>query len=164
MARECQDEREARLDGMSANQRERLARESQDEREARLDGMSANQRERLARESQDERKDRLRMISRRRSERLAMESRAERENRLQIDRERHGTLPLLEQPAVKSKMQKFHQHLTTLETPICSTCCEQFPGLKINSQSGESLACSRNKRIPKLYQEYIKESVQHTLY
>ena len=47
-----QDEREARLERTSANQRERLARESQDEREARLERTSAN---RLARESQDER-------------------------------------------------------------------------------------------------------------
>ena len=54
LARESQDERDARLDRMRANQRERLARESQDERDARLDRTSANQRERLARESQDE--------------------------------------------------------------------------------------------------------------
>ena len=102
-------------------------------------------------DSHDEWEGRLRMINRRRSERLAMKSHVERENRLQNDRERHGTLPLLEQPAVKSKMQKFHQHLATLETPICSTCCKQFPGLKINSQSGECLSCSRDKCIPKLY-------------
>ena len=51
MARESQDERDARLDRMSANRRERLARESQDKRDTRLDRMSTNQRERLARES-----------------------------------------------------------------------------------------------------------------
>ena len=51
LAREFQDEHEAKLDRNSANQRERLTRESQDEREARLERMNANQRERLARES-----------------------------------------------------------------------------------------------------------------
>ena len=39
---------------LSANKRKRLARESQDEREARLERTSAYQRERLAREFQDE--------------------------------------------------------------------------------------------------------------
>ena len=45
-----------------------------------------------------------------------MESQAEQENMLQNDRERHRTLKSLSQRAVKSKMQKFHQLLTTLET------------------------------------------------
>ena len=65
----------------------------------------------------DEWKDRprLRMISRCRSEILAKESQAAQESRLQRERERHGTLPLLEQPIVKSKMQNFHQHLSTLK-------------------------------------------------
>ena len=51
-----------------------------------------------------------------RSERLAAESQVKREN---SDRARHGTIPLLEQPAVKV--------LTNVEIPTCSTCCKQFP-------------------------------------
>ena len=43
-----------------------------------------------------------------------LQSQAERESRLQRDRERHGTLPFLDQLAVKSKIQKFHQHCSTL--------------------------------------------------
>ena len=39
---------------MNGNQRERLARESQDEREARLDTFSSNQMERLVTESQNQ--------------------------------------------------------------------------------------------------------------
>ena len=100
-----------------------------------MDRMSTNQRERLARESQDKREYRLWMINSRRNERMAIESQGERENSLQSDRERHLSLPLLEQSSVKSKMLKFHQILGNLEIPMCSTCCKQFPGLKVNSQS-----------------------------
>ena len=51
------------------------------------------QRERLGGDSQDERQNRLRVIV---------------SSTLQRDREKHGTIPLLEQQAVKSKRQKFH--------------------------------------------------------
>ena len=106
-----------------------------------MDRMSTNQRERLARESQDKREDRLWMISSRRNERMAIESQGEQENRLQSDRERHLSLPVLQQSSVKSNMLNFHQILGNLGIPMCSTCCKQFPGLKVNSQSEECLAC-----------------------
>ena len=41
-------------------------------------------------------------------------------------------LPLLEQSSVQSKMLKFHAHCAALEMPTCTTCCKQFPGLKVN--------------------------------
>ena len=35
--------------------------------------------------------------------------------------------------------------------PVQLICCKQFPGLKVNSHSGECLSCSRDKHVPKLY-------------
>ena len=86
LASETVDEREARLEQMRANQHERLASETVDEREARLQQMSANQHERLASETVDEREARLQQMSANQHERLASETVDEREARLQHDR------------------------------------------------------------------------------
>ena len=48
LARESQNEREAKLERTSTIQRQRLTRESPDEREARLERMSTNQRQKFA--------------------------------------------------------------------------------------------------------------------
>ena len=53
MAAETEEQREARLQRMSANQRERLAGETEEQREARLQSMSAHQSERLALKNRD---------------------------------------------------------------------------------------------------------------
>ena len=94
-------------------------------------------------------------MSLRQNERLVAETQEQREARLQRDRERHrdqhSHLSLIDQPSVQSKMLKFHGHFATLEMPTCPTCSKRFPGLKVNSQSGECLSCNRDKRIPKLY-------------
>ena len=91
-------------------------------------------------------------MSARQSERLYTETR---EARLHRDSEQHRNqwtcLPVLNHPSVHSKMLNFHRHFVTLEVTRCSTCCKGFPGLKINSQSGECLSCSRDKHVPKLY-------------
>ena len=29
----------------------------------------------------------------------------------------------------------FHQEMSTIDTPTCSTCMEKFPGMKVNGQS-----------------------------
>ena len=38
--------------------------------------------------------------------------------------------PLLEQKLVKDKMAKFHQDVSSIECPTCTTCMEKFPGFK----------------------------------
>ena len=55
LASETEEERAARLQRMSANQRHRLAAETEEERAARLQQMSANQHHRLAAETGSER-------------------------------------------------------------------------------------------------------------
>ena len=60
-------------------------------------------------------------------------------------------LPLFQQCSVKAKMHTFHANMATLDTPVCTTCSEKFPGLQLYSNSTECLRCSRDKHIPKVY-------------
>ncbi len=154
---ESPEERAARLNSMSAREHHRLDNESPEERAARLNSMSAREHHRLDNESPEERAARLNSMSARQHQRLDNESPEERAARLERLRQNTNDsgpethLPLLEQPAVKGKMLKFHQEISTLEMPICSTCMEKFPGLKVNSESSVCLRCSRDKINPKLY-------------
>ena len=145
----------ARLERVHIHTRQALDTETPEQRDARLDRMSVRQSERLATETPEERQARLSHVTACRNERLTEETVDQREARLQADRERHRDqvthLPLLEQSSVQSKMLKFHAHCAALEMPACTTCCKQFPGLKVNSHSGECLSCSRDKHVPKLY-------------
>ena len=115
------------------------------------------ERARRASETAAEKEARLRKRRMRDRARRAAETEEQRQTRLQqkCSRERHRDqvthLPLLEQSSVQSKMLKFHAHCAALEMPTCTTCCKQFPGLKVNSHSGECLSCSRDKHVPKLY-------------
>ena len=117
--------------------------------------MSARQIERLTAETEQQREARLERLSTLQSERLASETPEQRVARLLRDRQghrdQHSQLPLLDQPSVQSKMQKFHEHFTALDVPMCVTCSKAFPGLKVNLQSGECLSCSRDKRVTKLF-------------
>ena len=58
--------------------------------------------------------------------------------------------PLFHQPAVKARMLKFHSDIA-IDCTRCSTYLEQFPGLKLTSNSTECARCSKDKHIPKLY-------------
>lgn len=60
--------------------------------------------------------------------------------------------PLLEQHQVQVAMKSFHQEMSTIQTPKCSTCMERFPGIQLNSR-GECLRCTRDKHVPKLFSE-----------
>ena len=91
-------------------------------------------------------------------DRLAAETTEERDARLECDRARHreqqnvqSQFPLLQQYSIQTKMRKLHTNMGTLDTPVCTTCSEGFPGLQLYSKSTECLRCSRNKHTPKVY-------------
>ena len=113
--------------------RESLAAETPEERETRLQQMSIYQHERLAVETPEERKTRLQCYRARYREQSAQ-----------------SQLPLFQQSSVRAKMGKFHASMATLDTPVCTTCSESFPGLQLYSNSTECLRCSRDKHIPKV--------------
>ena len=114
-------------------------------------------RESLAAKTPEERETRLQQMSTYQRERLAVETPEERETRLQRYRARYREqsaqpqLPLFQQSSVRAKMGKFHASMATLDTPVCTTCSERFPGLQLYSNSAECLHCSRDKHIPKVY-------------
>ena len=116
-----------------------------------LQQLSAAQRARLPTESADQRQARLLQISAAQIERRAAETVAETEARLDRDREKHRAQrrvqpqpSLLEQPVVRHKMSAFHRHLSKVEVAQCITCCETFPGLRLQSlQSAECVRCFR---------------------
>ncbi len=97
---------------MSALQHQRLADESPAVRTSRLDQMSALQHQRLADESPAVRTSRLDQMSALQYQSLANESPDKRAARLARKRQNRNHpemyVPLLEQPAVKGKMLKFH--------------------------------------------------------
>ena len=65
---------------------------------------------------------------------MAAESIEEKEERRQRARERY-TRTSREEPfkqcSVHLKMRRFHEHFTSLSSPMCSTCSESFPGIKL---------------------------------
>ena len=79
--------------------------------------------------------------------RLSSEATDDREAKLQRMKEYSAKtyypstrLPLFHQPAVKTRMLKFHSDIAAIDCTRCSTCLEQFPGLKLASNSTE---CAR---------------------
>ena len=52
--------------------------------------------------------------------------------------------PLFDQPAVREKILKFLSDIASANCPICSTCLEQFPGMKLHCDGTECPRCSRN--------------------
>ena len=129
----CKSKCTIKLEQMSDQKRQRRDTESPDERAARLDRMSSRQQERLNTETPEEREVCLQAMTRLRH----------------IVHEAH--LPLLEQHAVQQKMLKYHQGMATIQTPMCSTCMERWPGMKVSARSSECQRCSRDKGAPKMY-------------
>ena len=41
--------------------------------------------------------------------------------------------------------------MATIQTPMCSTCMERWPGMKISAHSSECQRCCRDKGVPKMY-------------
>ena len=148
-ASETEAQREERLRKRREKDRARKAlvasSESQEERASRLEHKNALKRQRLTDETDKERATRLELMQ----QRLVAESKEERATRLEnVQPDQH--LPPFEQHCVQSAMQSFHQEMSTIDTPTCSTCMEKFPGMKVNGQS-ECLSCARDKNVPKLY-------------
>ena len=157
LATETPDEREGRLHQLRVSQQQRLATETPDEREGRLHQLRVSQQQRLATETPDERDDRLHQLRVNHQQRVAAETPEQTEARRQRHRESHqpstGDQPLLLQPAVQSKMHKFHSQLINLKTSTCITCMERFPGMTVRATSAgtECVRCSRDKHSPKTY-------------
>ena len=97
-----------------------LAAETQQQREARLERMSALRNERLVAETQQQREARLERMSALRCERIASETQQQREARLLNDRQAHRDHHALH--SVQSRMIKFHKHISTLHITSCSIC------------------------------------------
>ena len=67
-------------------------------------------------------------------QRLVAESKEERATRLEnVQPDQH--LPPFEQRCVQSAMRSFHQEMSTIDTPTCSTFMEKFPGMKMNTDT-----------------------------
>ena len=87
-------------------------------------------------------------------------------------------LLLLQRKLVKDQMVKFHQDVSSIKCPTCTTCMEKFSGLNVGTRTTKCQRCSRDKHVPKLYSEannmhpgaalvagnYIHNSNTNTLY
>ena len=161
LAAETPEEGEARLLQLRVNQQQRLAAETPEEGEARLLQLRINQQQRLATETPEERGARLLRLRVRQQERLTAETPEETEARRQRDREIHMKLscslsheqPLFNQPAVRSKMSRFHSGMAALQLSTCITCMEKFPGMtvRITSAGTECVRCNRDMHTPEAY-------------
>ena len=156
-AAESDEQREDRLQLMRDQQRTRRAAESDEQREDRLQLMRDQEHERRAAESDEQREDRLQLMRDQEHERRAAEDLSLRNGRLQRLRESRerqedrSQVSLLDQPAVRAKVLKFHQSLIEIEEPLCLTCLESFPGLTVSSD--ECTRCRRDDSTPKLYSD-----------
>ena len=61
--------------------------------------------------------------------------------------------PLLHQPVVHSKMNKFHSGMAGLHVSTCVTCMERFPGMtiRITPAGTECIRCNRDQQSPKAF-------------
>ena len=156
LSAEDEDSRASRLKHLSDYHTERMEVESQEKRDARLEHASYLQQLRLPMETDDERATRLELMSSCQQIRLSRETEDERAARISQERRKvdihwDGHLPLLEQHHVQATMNKFHQEMAKLESPVCSTCMEKFPGMNTSIRSSECLRCARDKHVPKLF-------------
>ena len=114
---EMSKERAARLQRVRVSRQQRPASETPKERAARLQRVRVSQQQHLTSETPEERVARLQDLHFRRQPEL------------------NSAAALFFQPAVHSKMAKFHSELAQLQISKCTTCLEQFPGLKVTTIS-----------------------------
>ena len=50
-------------------------------------------------------------------------------------------------------MAKFHQDVSSIKCPTCTTCIKKFPGLNVGTHTTKCQRCSRDKHVPKLSSE-----------
>ncbi len=160
LATETPLERSSRLQKLSTSQKQRLAMETPEKKASRLQNLTTSQKQHLATQTSEERAARLHKLSTLQKERLAPETLEERTERLEnIERSRavrQATYPgahqaLLEQENVQKKMARFHQDMSLIECHTCSTCMENFPGVKFSTHTSQCLRYSRDNITPKLY-------------
>ena len=108
----------------------------------------------------DRRAAHLQQSRRRQQEARAVEADGDRNNRLQQDRDHHRVrrmvdcqYSLFHQPAVHSKINKFHSGMTGLQVRTCITCMERFPGMtvKMTSAGTECIRCTKDEHSPKTF-------------
>ena len=145
------DIRDLRLEQMRAYHNARMEAETPEETSGRLERMRDIQSMRLPMESDEERSRRLEHMSTNQHQRLAAENDEEREARLEQLREnRQVKFPQLDQHHVQVKMLAFHKDMATIQTPMCTICMEQFPAMKVNTNS-QCQRCARDKHTPGLF-------------
>ena len=135
---ETPEQRDARLEGM----RQRLEAETPEQRDARLEHMRTLQQQRLEVETPEQRDARLEHMKTLQQQRLEVETPQEREKMC---------APQINQGYVKGKMNRFHTEMLSIESLLCTTCLEKFPGTKMSVKSPECLRCCRDNKVPKLY-------------
>ena len=169
---ETEAERGARLEYLKVNQQQRLSTETEAEREARLEHLKVNQQQQINNESLEDREARLNYkkqqrqaetleesllrlhrMSTHRRESLECETPEHKSTRLiSRDASKHSKLfPMLNDDYVKDRIKKFHDIISSIESPTCSVCQEHFPGIKMTSNSTSCRRCFRDKKIPKLF-------------
>ena len=134
---ETPEQRDARLEHMRTLQQQRLEVETPEQRDARLEHMKTLQQQRLEVETPQERDTRLNLSQQTKS--------------AQSDISKKMCAPQIDQGYVKGKMNRFHTEMLSIESLLCTTCLEKFPGTKMSVKSSECLRCCRDNKVPKLY-------------
>ena len=96
-------------------------------------------------ETAEQRDPRLERLREAQQEWLAAETAEQREARQWHDRDRHSEC------SVQTKILHFHRQIALLSCSHCTTCNEEFPGLRLGRHCAECMCCSQDKCIPKLY-------------
>ena len=164
---ETPEETAARLQDLRARQQERIDSETPEETAARLQDLRAGQQERIDSETPEETAARLQDVTARRQEQIDSETPEETAARRQRDREAHShrpplvsAQPLLHQPAVQSRMRRFHSQLASLEVSTCTTCLERFPGMTTRHTAAGTV-CIRCHRDTHTLKAYSRENNMH---
>ena len=160
---ETPEETAARLQDLRARQQERIDSETPEETAARLQDLRAGQQERIDSETPEETAARLQDLR----EQIDSETPEETAARRQRDREAHShrpplvsAQPLLHQPAIQSRMRRFHSQLASLEVSTCTTCLERFPGMTTRHTAAGTV-CIRCHRDTHTLKAYSRENNMH---
>ena len=142
---------------LTSSRENRVASESNDQRAARLQHQRQSQSDKIGSETEQERAARLQQMSASQQDRIANETEQERAARLQCDAEQHrvaarnlSTVPLLDQPVVQKKLQKFQADLEALNLPQpCATCEESIPEISFlgSVTSRECKRCANDSHL-----------------
>ena len=158
LSSETDEQREARLAQLRHGKQARLSSETDEQREARLTELRHGKQARLSSETDEQREARLAQLHQDQQLRLSSETVAERQLRLQRDIYLHQrtrsidtTVPLLNQPAVHKKIEKFHSDLCNLTNAFCPICHELLLGNSVGSSNYSCQRCTRDSSLPKLY-------------